>query len=268
MSTPLDILEAVHRGVDMFDCIIPSQLAQRGTVFTSQGRMHLRRSVYKFAEEPLDPACSCQACREHSRAYLHHLVKADELLGWHLLSIHNLTFYHDLMAAMRASILRDEFLPFYERMRVTLAGEDTDNPVLKPKPARIFRYPRLGDYEIHPGQGGFNSVRQISSGEVMHSVNNPDEEANRLYIEQSALAPRLQAATAGTPELVIWDVGLGAATNAMAVLRCFESVLAANPGAVRPLRLVSFEATSIPSDWPRARPAISRMSATRRRSPS
>jgi queuine tRNA-ribosyltransferase len=242
VGTPLDILEAVHRGVDMFDCIIPSQLAQRGTVFTSQGKLHLRRSVYKFSEEPLDPKCRCQACREHTRAYLHHLVKADELLGWHLLSIHNLTFYHDLMREMREHILRDAFLPFYERMRLELARTDSENPAVHPKPAQIFRYPRLGDYEIHPGPGGFNSVRQISSGEVMHSVNRPEDEANRLYVEQSFLAARLTAAKASADELVVWDVGLGAATNAMAVLRCFERCRAERgDDALRPLRLVSFE---------------------------
>jgi len=242
VGTPLDILEAVHRGVDMFDCIIPSQLAQRGTVFTSLGRLHLRRSVYKFSEEPLDPACKCQACREHSRAYLHHLVKSDELLGWHLLSIHNLTFYHTLMAAMRASILEGTFLPFYERMRVELALEDIHHPVVRPKPAKPFHFPRIGDYEIQPSKEGFNSVRQISSGEVMHSVNNPDEEANRLYVQQSALATRLEDPKQAANELVIWDVGLGAATNAMAVLRCFENVRdTAGERPLRPLRLVSFE---------------------------
>ncbi len=246
VGTPLDILEAVHRGVDMFDCIIPSQLAQRGTVFTSQGRLQLRRAVHKFADEPLDRDCPCQACREHTRAYLHHLVKSDELLGWHLLTIHNLTFYHRLMAAMRAAILAGTFGTYYGRMRVELAREDVENPVTRPKPATPFRFPRLGDYEIHKGPGGFNSVRQISSGEVMHSVNNPDDEANRLYIEQSALAARLTA-TAGEPgELVIWDVGLGAAINAMAVVRCFEQCLAAAGDAagetpLRKLRLVSFE---------------------------
>ncbi len=242
VGTPLDILEAVHRGVDMFDCIIPSQLAQRGTVFTSHGRLHLRRATYKFAEEPLDATCDCQACREHSRAYLHHLVKSDELLGWHLLTIHNLRFYHRLMAAMRASILQDAFLPFYEKMRVELGREDMDNPVTRPKPATPFHYPRLGDYEIHKGPSGFNSVRQISSGEVMHSVNSPDEEANRLYVEQPALAMRLTTTAAESDELVIWDVGLGAGHNAMAVLRCFEKCLAeAGENPIRKLRVVSFE---------------------------
>lgn len=242
VGTPLDILEAVHRGVDMFDCIIPSQLAQRGTVFTSQGKLHLRRSVHKFSEAPIDPACSCQACREHSRAYLHHLIKADELLGWHLLSIHNLTYYHDLMRRMRAHILQDTFHSFYAQQQLELGRSDEAHPSVHPKPARPFHYPRLGDYQIHPSPGGFNSVRQISSGEVMHSVSRPEDEANRLYITQSFLAARLTDTAAPTAELVIWDVGLGAASNAMAVLQCFEQCLsAANASSLRPLRLVSFE---------------------------
>lgn len=242
VGTPLDILEAVHRGVDMFDCIIPSQLAQRGTVFTSQGKLHLRRSVYKFSDVPLDPACSCQACREHSRAYLHHLVKADELLGWHLLSIHNLTFYHSLMRRIRTHILQDTFTSFYERQRLELGRTDEVNPSVHPKPARPFHYPRLGDYQIHPGPGGFNSVRQISSGEVMHSVNRPEDEANRLYVGQSFLTARLGAPPEPADELVIWDVGLGAGSNAMAVLACFEKCHAqSGPAGLRPLRLLSFE---------------------------
>jgi queuine tRNA-ribosyltransferase len=81
VGTPIDILESVHRGVDMFDCIIPTQLAQRGTAFTSHGRIHCRRGIYKFSEAPLDALCSCTTCAKYSRAYLHHLTKSDEVLG-------------------------------------------------------------------------------------------------------------------------------------------------------------------------------------------
>jgi queuine tRNA-ribosyltransferase len=98
---------------------------------------------------------------------------------------------------------------------------------------------RLGDYEIHPSPQGFTSIRQISSGEVMHSVVAPAEEAERLYVEQSFLAARLFEFAAA--ELVIWDVGLGAAFNAMAAICCFERCAATDDGAVRPLRLLSFE---------------------------
>jgi queuine tRNA-ribosyltransferase len=93
VGTPIDLLEAVHRGVDMFDCIIPSALAKHGAAFTTRGKLQLRRTVYKFADEPVDPDCACQTCRDYSRAYLHHLMKADEILGWKLLSKHNFWFY-------------------------------------------------------------------------------------------------------------------------------------------------------------------------------
>ena len=109
VGTPLDILEAVHRGVDMFDCIMPTQLAQRGAVFTSRGFLQMRRGVYKFSKEKLDPACACPTCARYSRAYLHHLTKTSETLGWQLLGKHNIHFYHQLMRDIRASILAGRF---------------------------------------------------------------------------------------------------------------------------------------------------------------
>ena len=115
VGTPLDILEAVHRGVDMFDCIIPTQVAKRGGVFTSRGYLQLRRSVYKFSEERVDPACECPTCARYSRAYLHHLTKTEETLGWQLLGQHNLYFYHRLMREIRESILADRFMEFTGR---------------------------------------------------------------------------------------------------------------------------------------------------------
>lgn len=267
VGTPIDILEAVHRGVDMFDCIIPSQVAQRGTAFTSHGKIKCARAVYKFSEEPLDAACTCQTCRDYSRAYLHHLVKANEMLGWHLLTLHNLTYYHRLMREMRASILGDEWMAFYEKKRLELARSDDANPSVHPAKAKITRAPHRGDYEIVQSPQGFFSIRQISSGEVMHSVNRPGDEAEAVYIAQSRLATRVLlpapsspngydngAASASSPapappaaaaragELVIWDVGLGAGSNAMAAITCFETVLERHgAAALRPLRIVSFE---------------------------
>jgi queuine tRNA-ribosyltransferase len=241
VGTPLDILESVHRGVDMFDCIIPSQLSQRGVAFTSQGKLQLRRSVHKFLDEPIDARCDCQTCRQYSRAYIHHLVKSDEFLGWHLLGIHNMTFYHRLMREMRESILRDDFLSYYEEKRLELARTDERNPCRPPKKAQTSRSARQGDYEIHRSPRGFSSIRQISSGEVMHSVNAPADEADKLYVEQSFLAARLLKRETPADELVIWDVGLGAAFNAMAAIRCFERCAATDDTVLRPLRLVSFE---------------------------
>ena len=242
VGTPIDILEAVHRGVDMFDCIIPTQLAQRGTAFSSHGKLHFRRAVYKFSEEPIDAECDCHACKHYSRAYLNHLVKANELLGWHLLGIHNIAYYHRLMRDIRESIFRDDFAAFYEKKRLELARTDEDNPTLQPKKAKVAPTPTLGDYEIATSPQGFCSIRQLSSGEVMHSVNRPSDEANKLYVEQSHLASRLIKRDGADGELVIWDVGLGAASNAMAALHCFEKIHAeSDESTVRPLRIVSFE---------------------------
>ncbi len=245
VGTPIDILEAVHRGVDMFDCIIPTQLAQRGTAFTSHGRIHCRRSVHKFSDAPLDAECACPTCRDYSRAYLHHLIKADESLGWQLLATHNLAFYQRLMAEMRTHILGGDFPAYYARQRLELVRDDEDNPAVPPARARVRRAPRRGDYEIHTSPQGFSSIRQLRSGEVMHSVSAPEDEANRLYVEQSRLAARLHRRDpADAQPLVIWDVGLGAASNAMAALHCAERELAAagdNHATLRPLQMVSFE---------------------------
>jgi len=232
VGTPLDILEAVHRGVDMFDCIIPTQVAQRGGVFTSRGYLQLRRGVYKFSGEPLDPACSCPTCRRYSRAYLHHLTKTRETLGWQLLGKHNIHFYHQLMREIRESIFSDTFLSFYREKRAMLHEDDMDNPVLVQTPKKPKRQV-LGNYEIHTAREGFASIRHIHSGEIMHSRTPPMDEANRLYIEQSRLPGLLRES--GAEPLVIWDVGLGAGANAMAAIACHERE------AARGLHIVSFE---------------------------
>lgn len=235
VGTPIDILEAVHRGVDMFDCILPTQYAQRGVTFTSKGKFQLRRTVYKFSEEKLDPDCPCSTCLNYSRAYLHHLIKSDEILGWHLLSQHNITFYHRLMSEIRESILGDRFLDFYEKKRKELILIDEENiptPVALPKLSLKEKRLKLGDYEVHDSGKGFSSIRHISSGEIMHSVNPPEEEARTLYLNPSRLHERLQE----SEEIVIWDVGLGAATNAMAVINSIQL-----KEFSKRIRLISFE---------------------------
>jgi len=242
VGTPLDILEAVHRGVDMFDCIIPTQVAQRGAVFTSRGYLQMKRGVYKFADAPLDPECACPTCTRYSRAYLHHLAKTGETLGWQLLGQHNIYFYHQLMRDIRASIFAGRFLDLYREKREFLHASDVDHPTVQQKPSKK-KARTLGDYEIHTAWEGWANIRQISSGEIMHARTAPMEEARRLYIEQSRLAERVrlshdETAETATP-LVIWDVGLGAAANAMAAINCYEEQAAAAP--LRPLRIISFE---------------------------
>lgn len=239
VGTPLDILEAVHRGVDMFDCIIPTQVAQRGGAFTSRGYLQLRRGVYRLADEKLDPECGCPTCARYPRAYLHHLIMSKETLGWQLLGQHNIYFYHQLMRDIRASIFANTFTSLYRERREVLHAPDLDNPVEVQAPKKR-RQRTLGVYRIHVAKEGFSSIEHTGSGERMHSVSPPHEEAQRLYIDQSALAARVsQPSDEEAAPLVIWDVGLGAAANAMAAVHAYEA--AAKAGPTRPLTVVSFE---------------------------
>jgi queuine tRNA-ribosyltransferase len=104
VGTPPDILEAIARGVDMFDCVIPTALAWQGTAFTSTGRVKISRGEYRLSREPLDPGCACATCTRYTRSYLHHLVKCKEPLGPRLLSVHNLHYYVDLLRQAREAI--------------------------------------------------------------------------------------------------------------------------------------------------------------------
>ncbi|HSN24933.1 MAG TPA: tRNA guanosine(34) transglycosylase Tgt [Kofleriaceae bacterium] len=229
VGTPLDILEAVHRGVDMFDCILPTAWAQHGRAFTSRGRIDLRRGVHKLAEQPLDAACDCEACTRHSRSFLHHLVKEQEPLGWQLLATHNLRFYLRLMEEIRVAIDADTFAAFHARRREELALDDVENPAKRPTPKK----PAVrGAFGVRLGDG-FASIEHLASGEVMHSVVRPDDEAHRVYVAQS----KLLAAAPGDRPLVVWDVGLGAAHNAMALVRALDAQKPGHP----PVELVSFE---------------------------
>jgi queuine tRNA-ribosyltransferase len=104
VGTPADIVKAVMRGIDMFDCVMPTRHARNGYLFTSQGTVRIRNAAHKTDTGPLDPACGCYTCRNYSRAYLHHLDKCKEILGSRLNTIHNLAFYQDLMRRLRDAI--------------------------------------------------------------------------------------------------------------------------------------------------------------------
>jgi queuine tRNA-ribosyltransferase len=237
VGTPIDLLEAVDRGVDLFDCIIPSSLAKQGVVYTSTGRFSLARGVYKHAEAPVDARCPCSTCATYSRAYLHHLLTAGEPLAWTLLTRHNLRFYHELMRAMRGAILDGTFAAFRDAQRPVLARIDDEHPSVIPAPRRRRQDDAALDrFAIRESQHGFASIVDRASGEIMHAGLDPEREAESLYVEQSQLATRLREDT-GAP-LVVWDVGLGAAHNAMAALRCCES---SGRDEQRPVHLVSFE---------------------------
>lgn len=112
VGTPEDLVEGVFRGVDMFDCVMPTRNARNGMLFTSEGRLVIRNAQYSEDPRPVDEACSCYTCRNYSRAYLRHLYKAREILSSHLNTIHNLHYYAGLMAGIRKAIEEDRFLEF------------------------------------------------------------------------------------------------------------------------------------------------------------
>jgi queuine tRNA-ribosyltransferase len=105
VGTPEDIVEAVQAGVDMFDCVIPTRSGRMGRAYTSGGVLNMRNARHADDAGPLDPECDCPACTKHSRAYIHHLIKAEEMLGPMLLTWHNIRYYQRLMERMRNAIL-------------------------------------------------------------------------------------------------------------------------------------------------------------------
>lgn len=117
VGKPDDIVGAVLRGVDMFDCVLPTRSGRNGQAFTSEGPLNLRNARFAEDREPLDRRCACPACRQFSRAYLHHTVKAGEIIASMLLTCHNLTFYADLMIFLQNSILAGELMSGVENFR-------------------------------------------------------------------------------------------------------------------------------------------------------
>ncbi|HET8882883.1 MAG TPA: tRNA guanosine(34) transglycosylase Tgt [Solimonas sp.] len=112
VGTPRDLVQAVARGIDMFDCVMPTRNARNGHLFTSEGVLKLRNAQYRDDPRPLDPACGCYTCRNYSRAYLHHLDRCDEMLGPRLNTIHNLHYYLALMQRIRDAIEDDRYEAF------------------------------------------------------------------------------------------------------------------------------------------------------------
>ena len=122
VGTPADIVTAVQAGIDMFDCVLPTRNARNGWLFTRSGTVKLRNSRYRDDPRPVDPACACYACRHFSRAYLHHLQRINEMLGSRLNTLHNLHYYQELMAGLRAAVRRRELDSFADAFRRQQAG--------------------------------------------------------------------------------------------------------------------------------------------------
>ena len=119
VGSPLDFFTGVERGIDLFDCVLPTRVARNGQLWTREGRLNLRNARFVDDAAPLDAECACETCRDYSRAYLAHLFRAEELLAYRLASVHNLTYTLDLMRAIRAALADGSF----ESLRETVAGQ-------------------------------------------------------------------------------------------------------------------------------------------------
>ena len=122
VGTPQNILEAVYRGVDFFDCVMPSRNARHGNLFTWEGKMTILNEIYKTDPRPISESCGCPACRRYSRAYIRHLLKVNEMLGMRLCVLHNLYFYNELTAKIREALDRGEYERFYREYVDRLAA--------------------------------------------------------------------------------------------------------------------------------------------------
>ena len=125
VGKPIDIVEAVYRGVDMFDCVIPTRSGRHGQVWTDQGPYNIKRAEFAENQEPLDGAIQCPASQDYTKAYVHHLIRSGELLGAMILSWHNIAYFEDLMARIRASIAAGTFESFVTEFRANWSQPTT-----------------------------------------------------------------------------------------------------------------------------------------------
>lgn len=117
VGSPDCLVEGVLRGIDMFDCVLPTRIARNGTAFTSQGKITVRNSSYREDFTSLDENCGCYCCKNYSKAYLRHLINVDEILGGRMLSLHNITYLENLMKRVRDAIMQDSYLDFVKEFR-------------------------------------------------------------------------------------------------------------------------------------------------------
>ena len=115
VGTPGNIIESVSRGVDLFDCVMPSRNARHGHLFTWNGIVNIKNAKYSLDESPVDEQCDCECCKNFSRAYMRHLFKADEMLGMRLAVIHNLHFYNTLLQRIRDALDEGKFEEFHNK---------------------------------------------------------------------------------------------------------------------------------------------------------
>ena len=129
MGTPMDLLDGIERGIDMFDCVMPTRNARNGTLFTSRGRLSVKVNALKDDLGPPDPDCSCYTCLNFSRAYLRHLYMTGEMLGFRLCTIHNLSYYHQLVSGAREATLEKSFADYKKQVGEGWnSGDESDRP--------------------------------------------------------------------------------------------------------------------------------------------
>jgi queuine tRNA-ribosyltransferase len=232
VGTPIDLIECVNAGVDMFDCIIPGKMAQQGYAYTFEGQLRLSRTEYRLSDEPLDKTCGCPVCKRYTRGYLRHLTQGTHHLASRLLTEHNIWHYQALMKRMRDAIVAGRWEAEYRTLRELLAPQTS-----QPRPVSGSKD---GEFELVTLKSGARAVRHTGHGEVMHPVG-PWQEANQLYVDQTRLKERLSVAS--EEPLRILDVGLGAATNAVAALECIKQMGSARK---RSVELVSLEVDLTP----------------------
>ncbi len=124
VGSPDSLIEGVMRGVDMFDSVLPTRIARHGTVMTRKGNLTIRNQPFARDFEPIEAECSCYTCNNYSRAYIRHLLKAGEVLGIRLASIHNVTFLLNLMREIREAIRQDRFTEFRTKFFAEYAGQN------------------------------------------------------------------------------------------------------------------------------------------------
>ena len=125
LGTPPQLLEMVARGMDMFDCVLPTRLARNGTAFTAAGTLNLKNAEFALDKRPIEENCACPACREFTRGYIRHLIKAEEILGLRLITLHNLHFYLNLMNQARTEIENGTFDQFRKAFVAEYETRDT-----------------------------------------------------------------------------------------------------------------------------------------------
>ena len=191
VGLPEDIVGAVGRGMDMFDCVIPTRYGRSGTCFTSQGRIRITNPRYRNDHYPLDPSCDCTTCQSFSRAYLHHLVKSGELLGTMACTLHNIAYYHRLMSDIRAAIREGRYADFADEFDRTYVRQDRERR-RKPWREGMFRSFAVGWSENLPDEDGDRPRSFASASEAADAPSASKDHRARSRASREARDTRVE----------------------------------------------------------------------------